>query len=61
MVKFGRGHNCDIRNADISISRFHAYIKYVDGNFVIFDNNSKFGTLVRLNSPYPISEEKVAI
>ena len=27
-------------------------------NFVIFDNNSKFGTLIKLKNQYPITEEK---
>lgn len=48
----GRGHLCDIRISDISVSRLHAFIKYEDGNFVILDNNSKFGTLVKLLKPF---------
>ena len=54
----GRGHQCDIRISDISVSRLHAYIKYEDGNFVIVDNNSKFGTLVKLSKPFKIEQEK---
>jgi len=42
----GRGHESDIRISDISVSRSHAKIKLVDGNFVLSDNESKFGTLV---------------
>ncbi|CAD8185698.1 unnamed protein product [Paramecium octaurelia] len=60
-IKIGRGHQCDIQISDISVSRLHAYIKYQDGNFVILDNNSKFGTLVKLYQAYRIEEEKVAV
>ena len=35
---------------DISVSRSHAYIKYINKQFVLFDNSSKFGTLVKMNS-----------
>jgi len=27
-IKLGRGHECDLRENDISVSRLHAYIKY---------------------------------
>jgi len=47
-IKLGRGHDVDIRTTDISVSRFHALLKYNKGNFYIEDNNSKFGTLVLL-------------
>ncbi|CAK59756.1 unnamed protein product (macronuclear) [Paramecium tetraurelia] len=60
-IKIGRGHQCDIQISDISVSRLHAYIKYQDGDFIILDNNSKFGTLVRLFQPYKIEQEKVAV
>ncbi|CAD8080123.1 unnamed protein product [Paramecium primaurelia] len=60
-IKLGRGHQCEIRISDISVSRLHAFIKYEKGNFVIVDNNSKFGTLVRLQTPYLICMDKIAI
>ena len=48
----GRGHDSDIRVTDISVSRFHALIKKEkDGSFRLEDNNSKFGTLVLIQSP----------
>jgi len=61
MVKMGRGHACDIRISDISVSRLHAYIKYQNGKFLITDNNSKFGSLIKLSKKFPIESEKVAI
>ena len=44
--KLGRGHESDLRINDISVSRCHAKIKFVDGKFLLEDNTSKFGTLV---------------
>ena len=69
ICKLGRGHQCDIRISDISVSRFHAFMKYSDNVFKIVDNNSKFGTLVKLgyllfyifSYDYPITKEKIAI
>ena len=49
-IKMGRGHECEIRITDISVSRKHAYIRTQDNQFFILDNNSKFGTLVRDDS-----------
>ena len=46
-IKLGRGHDCEIRITDISVSRNHAMIKFLNGAFHIFDNKSKFGTLVK--------------
>jgi len=60
-IKLGRGHDSEVRISDISVSRFHAYIKYMNKKFVIFDNNSKFGTLIKLNKPFPITKDKVAV
>lgn len=46
-IKLGRGHECEIRITDISVSRNHAKIKMGMDGFYIYDNKSKFGTLVR--------------
>jgi pSer/pThr/pTyr-binding forkhead associated (FHA) protein len=46
-IKLGRGHECEIRITDISVSRNHGLIKNQPDGFYIFDNKSKFGTLVR--------------
>lgn len=48
-VKMGRGHQCEIRLQDISVSRMHSEIKFEGGEFYVNDLNSKFGTLVRLD------------
>jgi predicted component of type VI protein secretion system len=49
-IKLGRGHDCEIRITDISVSRNHALIKFNGTGFYIFDNKSKFGTLVKEDS-----------
>ena len=46
-IKLGRGHQCEIRITDISVSRNHAFIKNVGNSFYVFDSKSKFGTLVK--------------
>lgn len=60
-IKLGRGHECDIRMSDISVSRVHAEMAYKNNKFYIFDNSSKFGTLVKIKNHYPISNERCAI
>eukprot|EP00445_Apocalathium_hangoei_P007531 CAMPEP_0203843380 /NCGR_PEP_ID=MMETSP0359-20131031/2559_1 /ASSEMBLY_ACC=CAM_ASM_000338 /TAXON_ID=268821 /ORGANISM="Scrippsiella Hangoei, Strain SHTV-5" /LENGTH=427 /DNA_ID=CAMNT_0050758139 /DNA_START=54 /DNA_END=1337 /DNA_ORIENTATION=- len=51
VLKLGRGHESDVRIADVSISRCHATIRFNRGNFMLEDNNSKFGTLVAMKKP----------
>jgi hypothetical protein len=60
-IKMGRGHQCELRVSDISVSRVHAYLKYENDNFLIFDNDSKFGTLILLKKDYPVKQDKAAI
>ncbi|EER17525.1 membrane associated RING finger, putative [Perkinsus marinus ATCC 50983] len=69
MLRLGRGHESDVRIADVSISRWHATVSFTeDGRFVLEDHNSKFGTLVALRRPRvieaapppePVGEEEV--
>lgn len=61
MVKMGRGHQCDLRISDISVSRIHTHIKFENDQFLAFDNDSKFGTLILLTKDYPVKNEKAAI
>lgn len=51
LLKLGRGHESDIRIADVSISRCHATVRFQRGHFILEDNNSKFGTLVAMRKP----------
>lgn len=50
-ISKGRGHECNIRIPDISVSRLHAFIQHSDGNYYLEDNSSKFGTLVLIKHP----------
>jgi len=54
LLKLGRGHESDVRIADVSISRCHATIRFKDGNFILEDHSSKFGTLVVIKKPRPV-------
>lgn len=45
-IKIGRASDADVRLSDISVSRAHALISIYDGNCVLIDTKSKFGTLV---------------
>ena len=50
-IKLGRGHDSDILLSDISVSRIHCIISTENKNVFIEDNNSKFGTLILIQSP----------
>jgi len=49
VLKFGRSHDCDLRFADISVSRNHANIRIKASGLFLEDQKSKFGTVVRLH------------
>lgn len=59
-VMLGRGHDSDVRIPDISVSRCHAKISFVDNEFMIQDNNSKFGTLIMLEGPQ-VLEKRLSV
>lgn len=54
--KIGRSVDTDMKIADISVSRLHAYIRIHDQCLYIEDNGSKFGTLVKINEPCEIAQ-----
>ena len=57
-IIIGRGHDCDVRIKDISVSRYHSKVKYnTDNNsLLIRDLKSKFGTLILIKTPFEIRE-----
>jgi len=59
-LKLGRGHDADVRVADISVSRHHANLKYdKDTNSIIMqDHQSKFGTLKLIKKPKQIKYDE---
>ena len=50
-MKVGRGRDSDVLLSDISVSRIHCYIIIENKKVYIEDNNSKFGTLILIQSP----------
>ena len=49
-VKIGRGHEAHLTLSDISVSRVHCIITIDNKNIFLEDNNSKFGTLILVQS-----------
>ena len=47
IISIGRGNLNDVKISDISISRYHATITFKENTFILTDNNSKFGTLLK--------------
>ena len=50
-IKAGRGHECDILLSDISVSRIHCFFVVENKNVYLEDNDSKFGTLIFVQTP----------
>ena len=59
-LRVGRNNISDVKLTDSSISRNHAIIKYTDGEFILEDNFSKFGTSILVNKPICIKEDDIA-
>lgn len=56
--KIGRSVETDMKIADISVSRLHAYIRIKNGELILEDNGSKFATLVKISHPFVIAGTK---
>ena len=50
IINVGRGRNSDLLLSDISVSRLHCKITKERNKVFIYDNNSKFGTLILLQN-----------
>lgn len=50
-----------MRLTDISVSRVHAQLTHKHGKFLIFDNSSKFGTLIKVQDRQQLTDERCAI
>ena len=57
-IMIGRAQEADLKISDISVSRKHAFIRYVNSKFFIFDNKSKFGTLAKMKKFVNLSLNK---
>lgn len=49
-IKVGRGHESNILLSDISVSRVHCLLNIENENVYLEDNNSKYGTLVLIQT-----------
>jgi hypothetical protein len=47
-VKIGRWAGMDLRLQDVTLSRVHSSISFLDGHFWLKDEGSKFGSLILL-------------
>lgn len=54
----GRGTDCEIRLSDISVSRNHATLSYEKGYWQLTDAKSKFGTLLLVDEPVDLRNQK---
>lgn len=61
VYKLGRGNDQDLKLNDISVSRSHAKIVFKDGKFSLFDNISKFGTLVQIQNELELKPHQTRI
>lgn len=52
--RIGRGHDSELRVNDVSVSRYHAILKFNGEHFFLEDNVSKFGTLVLQERPFKL-------
>ena len=50
-IKVGRGHNVDLLLRDVSVSRIHFKFYIQDNGIFLEDNDSKFGSLILVQSP----------
>ena len=50
-LKVGRGHESNILLSDISVSRVHCLLNVENDSIYLEDNNSKYGTLVLIQTP----------
>lgn len=60
-IVLGRGHDSDVRINDISVSRTHASIIFSNGEILIKDLKSKFGTLALLKKDVEVKDKKICL
>ena len=58
----GRADNCDIKIRNVAVSRLHAGIRAVNGEYYLFDNKSANGVFVngiKIDRPYKLSDKDI--
>jgi len=58
VLRLGRQRNAELRLNDSSVSRVHATVQFVNGKFVLNDNQARFRTLVLPTGPEPLHGER---
>ena len=60
-ITIGRENDKDIIEKDISISRFHAVLKYnkINGKICLQNKSKKFGTLVLVKNPIKVLDKTI--
>ncbi|CAG9331348.1 unnamed protein product [Blepharisma stoltei] len=51
-ASLGRGNKISLKIPDVSVSRRHCKLKFIENNFILEDTNSKFGTLVLMKKSF---------
>lgn len=60
-IKIGRGHDANLLLSDISVSRVHCILTREKNNIYLQDNDSKFGTLLLVQTPVITIEESLPL
>ena len=60
-IKIGRGHEARVLLSDISVSRVHCIMTVENNQVFIEDNDSKFGTLILVQTPNIIISENLPL
>ncbi len=58
----GRAENCDIKLKNVAVSRLHAGIRHMNGEFYLFDNKSANGVFVngiKIDRPYKLADKDI--
>lgn len=50
VCRFGRSQDCEVYISDLSVTRFHANIRFNKGGFYLEDLDSKFGTALKVTT-----------
>ena len=60
-INIGRANECELSLPELSVSRFHCVIHKENGQAILEDNNSKFGTLVLVQNKNMIINEQIPL
>ncbi len=58
----GRAEDCDIKIRNVAVSRYHAGVRHINGEFYVFDNKSVNGVFVnglRIDKPVRLTDKDI--